>query len=468
MAQNPAEAFRAAYWLVDTVSRLVAGNMGVKAGGKDWCDLANALPGQLRAAEQVIVPLLPDVEDLELPLIECGDLSERTGFMLALKLGRNVEGILNTGSLAPTAEKRLAVVLQLLGGMAIPKHVEWNRLRTRLELEADSLETKGRTEPPTAVPELRTGGIVGDELPRDRDELLRLRGLVDQWIAATRVTLGRWKELLEWLKQGDVALQTPCEKEPILGLETDYTRFAGVHDRNDLLVRYLPDDDRQCFLEGTQAASEVEPVIEGRYDLLMRPGVLDADVDAIIAGDAEYSESDREMLRETLAWRRANLECADSHRRVWDGLNVALKVMKRLEDCIVKRLEAATPATPTSKSGQQADSSEESSSGASKANSKEKAAPIKCPSDKAIRAYRLSVVKGGKQGQIATELRTNQGQVSRWIKDVKVWIKAGNVLPDLEVLKKPQSIDPTVIDMGARSDGRTPRQREKRSDDSDD
>ena len=143
MAQNPAAAFRAAYWLVDTVSRLVAGNMGVKAGGKDWCDLANALPGQLRAAEQVIVPLLPDVEELGLPLIECGDLSERTGFMLVLKLGRYVEGILNTGSLAPTAEERLAVVLQLLGGMAIPKLVEWNRLRSRLELEADALNSTG-------------------------------------------------------------------------------------------------------------------------------------------------------------------------------------------------------------------------------------------------------------------------------------------------------------------------------------
>jgi len=133
-----------------------------------------------------------------------------------------------------------------------------------------------------------------------------------------------------------------------------------------------------------------------------------------------------------------------------------------------EQAEAAKLATPINKSGQQADSREESSSEALKTSSNEKAAPIKCPPDKAFQAYRLSVLKGWNQTQIAEELVTNQGQVSRWIKDAKEYINAGNVLPDLEVMNKPQSIDPTVIDMGARSDGRAPRQREKRSDDSGD
>ena len=130
--------------------------------------------------------------------------------------------------------------------------------------------------------------------------------------------------------------------------------------------------------------------------------------------------------------------------------------------------DAETPGTPTSKSGQQADSSDVPSSGASKANTIGNADPVKRPSEKAFQAWRLRDLTGWKQKQIAKKLDTNQGQVSKWYKAVKEYLDAANIFPDLGVTGKPQSIDPTVIDMGARSDGLTPRQRERRTDDSDD
>ncbi|MBI2478615.1 MAG: hypothetical protein HYV60_08255 [Planctomycetia bacterium] len=190
---------------------------------------------------------------------------------------------------------------------------------------------------------------VGEELPRDQAELQRLRELAYQWIAATRVTLGRMQECLKWVERGDVASPMPLETDPLL--ETDAARFIAVHDRNDLLVRYLPDDDRQSFLESTQAAAEMARAVGDRLDSLMRPGVLDADVDAIIAGNAKCSESDRETLRESLAWRRANLELGDGHRRMRDGLTAAMGVVKRLEDRIVKQLGAAKPIDPDATGG---------------------------------------------------------------------------------------------------------------------
>ena len=90
---------------------------------------------------------------------------------------------------------------------------------------------------------------------------------------------------------------------------------------------------------------------------------------------------------------------------------------------------------------------------------------IKEPPKKAIQAYRLSILKGWSQEKDAVEFETNQGRVSRWLIAAKGHIEAGNVLPRLEFMAKPTTVDPNVLGMGARSDGPTPRQHDNRSDD---
>lgn len=63
-------------------------------------------------------------------------------------------------------------------------------------------------------------------------------------------------------------------------------------------------------------------------------------------------------------------------------------------------------------------------------------------------------------------LGEKQWQVSRWAKQVAVWIAAGNVFPDLPAMTaKPTALDPDVMDMGERQDALTKRQRRRRSDD---
>ena len=96
------------------------------------------------------------------------------------------------------------------------------------------------------------------------------------------------------------------------------------------------------------------------------------------------------------------------------------------------------------------------------------------PSKDAYKAYRLAVLQGKNQTEIAeiltAELRrpVTQGQVSRWIKKAKAWIKAGNVFPDLleqDSSQPVKAMDPDILDRGARQDRRTKRQRDKRTDD---
>ena len=99
------------------------------------------------------------------------------------------------------------------------------------------------------------------------------------------------------------------------------------------------------------------------------------------------------------------------------------------------------------------------------------------PPNNAFIAWRLrDLMNITNQTEIAEKMTeqghpASQGQVSRWLTQVKEYLKAGNVLPDIpaEGLKqKPEAIDPSVIEMGARQDGQTPRQRQRRSEDSDD
>lgn len=95
---------------------------------------------------------------------------------------------------------------------------------------------------------------------------------------------------------------------------------------------------------------------------------------------------------------------------------------------------------------------------------------LKRPSDSALKAWRLRDLKGLEtQKEIAAvmtqELQRSvtQGEVSRWLKDVHNYLTAGNILPDLPTLTtKPQSIDPSIQDMGERKDHKTPRQRAQR------
>lgn len=100
--------------------------------------------------------------------------------------------------------------------------------------------------------------------------------------------------------------------------------------------------------------------------------------------------------------------------------------------------------------------------------------PIKPPSEKALQAWRLKTMVGLKTQQdiadamIQQGVPATQGDVSRWLKEVKACQDTGYILPDPPHLdSKPQSIDPAVIEMGARQDGRTPRQRARRDPDAD-
>ncbi len=94
---------------------------------------------------------------------------------------------------------------------------------------------------------------------------------------------------------------------------------------------------------------------------------------------------------------------------------------------------------------------------------------LKRPPDRAIMAWRLRDLLGiGTQNEIATKMTQqgydcNQGQVSRWLRQVERYLAEGGVLPAMETAQKETAVDPAVIELGARQDGLTPRQREKKT-----
>jgi hypothetical protein len=98
------------------------------------------------------------------------------------------------------------------------------------------------------------------------------------------------------------------------------------------------------------------------------------------------------------------------------------------------------------------------------------------PSKDAIAAYRLKLLTGQTQTELAEQLTKelkrpiDQGTVSRWLRQVKVWLEAGNVLPDLTATPgtKPMPMDPERIELGERRDGRAKHQRGRRNSDQDD
>lgn len=100
---------------------------------------------------------------------------------------------------------------------------------------------------------------------------------------------------------------------------------------------------------------------------------------------------------------------------------------------------------------------------------------VKQPSKNALTAYRVWLVTGKTQNELAEMLTKElrrfvcQGTVSRWIDQAQRWLEAGNVLPDLSPSpnKKPLPMDPERIDLGQRQDHRSERQRERRNSDPD-
>lgn len=90
---------------------------------------------------------------------------------------------------------------------------------------------------------------------------------------------------------------------------------------------------------------------------------------------------------------------------------------------------------------------------------------LKQPKPEAIAAYRLWSLCGWPQQRIADQLTENfkrpfdQGSVSRMLRQAKEFLEAGGVLPPVSEVKSVESVDPKVIDMGARQDHQTPRQR---------
>ena len=102
-------------------------------------------------------------------------------------------------------------------------------------------------------------------------------------------------------------------------------------------------------------------------------------------------------------------------------------------------------------------------------------APARRPPKIAFQAWYVRDVLGvATQQQIADEMvrqgtPASQGQVSKWLAAVEEYRKAGGLLPTLDELNKldTDTVDPAIIDMGARLDGRTPRQRPRPDDDAD-
>ena len=97
------------------------------------------------------------------------------------------------------------------------------------------------------------------------------------------------------------------------------------------------------------------------------------------------------------------------------------------------------------------------------------------PTDSAFIAWRLRDFQGlNSQAAIAKVMteqlgrKVHQGEVSRWLLRVDEYRKAGGIFPDLPSLtEKPRPVDPTIVEMGKRQDGLTPRQRPRRDPDAD-
>ncbi|MEX1028283.1 MAG: hypothetical protein WD049_09820 [Candidatus Paceibacterota bacterium] len=172
MSHTLADALRAAMELVETVRRLrdvesPAAKIDAMAGGFRWRVRANALGGQLEAAEQVIQPLLGDIQRLNVDTIDCGHLSAPTGFELALALGRHASGRLRDLVVRPEATDSPMTVgmhhvefaFRVFAAIPMPDLREWNHLLARLEQETRLLALQ--------EPDGNANKATGDDGPLD-------------------------------------------------------------------------------------------------------------------------------------------------------------------------------------------------------------------------------------------------------------------------------------------------------------
>ena len=297
MAQNHAEALVAAFWLLETVRRLTSGYMGVKAGDEDWCMCANALVGgQLRAAENVIEPLLPEVERLRLGTIECGDLSETTGFKLALALGRYVGGILVTGLRAPTAEDRMSFVLRMLGTGAVPKPVEWSRLRARLELEADLIDQAKRDSPTEGnAPDREAAKRPAFDAAKVQEQFDVIRQTMDELISRRQTIV----ELPGMAKAAYTAVQRDDDAAEPEAPATENERGVSLYD-----IAFVIEEDDSAATQRVKAWSDskrisAKPIgkcpLDGRRQLYRLSELL-SDVKKLLSLDAKEVAKYRQAL----------------------------------------------------------------------------------------------------------------------------------------------------------------------------
>lgn len=91
--------------------------------------------------------------------------------------------------------------------------------------------------------------------------------------------------------------------------------------------------------------------------------------------------------------------------------------------------------------------------------------PLEPPSEKAKTAWMLKEFRGIKtQKEIAEKMAergysTDQAGVSRLLKQFNDYLKRGGIAPTPPAEARVEAVDPSLIDMGFRSDGRTERQR---------
>lgn len=145
----------------------------------------------------------------------------------------------------------------------------------------------------------------------------------------------------------------------------------------------------------------------------------------------------------------------------FDGLRITFKKFTMLASPL-------TPPTPGT-------GAEEGKAGTTTQANQPPKAPARRPPKIAFRAWYVRDVLGvATQQQIADEMTrqgspVTQGQVSKWLAAVEEYRKAGGILPTLDELNKADTdtVDPAIIEMGARLDGRTPRQRPRPDDEAD-
>ena len=129
----------------------------------------------------------------------------------------------------------------------------------------------------------------------------------------------------------------------------------------------------------------------------------------------------------------------------------------RLDLPIISSSQSAPPLAQGQSSGALQPEPLDSSRAARSAQSK-----LLQPSTQAIQCYRLKFIQGSERTQADIALavygdRGKQYRVSRNLKCVEEWIKAGNVLPEMNASKpKMMPVDPSKLDKGPRHNAGRP------------